>query len=129
MNVYNIIWADDELNDFLKKGTPLDKTVSLTLGDDEFIIHKAYKATDVEELLLQNKAGFFDAVITDANYNESKTIILDNQDNSGLAYIIGLIQKKKKNLVLTCPIICSQVARKLRLWGRLGVVSVSAASL
>lgn len=96
MNVYNIIWADDELNDFLKKGTPLDKTVSLTLGDDEFIIHKAYKATDVEELLLQNKAGFFDAVITDANYNESKTIILDNQDNSGLAYIIGLIQKKEK---------------------------------
>ena len=96
MSVYNIIWADDELNDLLREGTPLDKTVSLTFDDDEFIIHKAYKATDVEELLLQNKAGFFDAVITDANYNESKTSILDNQDNSGLAYIIGLIQKKEK---------------------------------
>lgn len=83
MNVYNIIWADDEIDDILD-----DITIS-ELKDDGFkVVGIAHDGHELETLLKnQDKV---DAVIVDANFNESLDDVNNERDTSGLNYARSL---------------------------------------
>lgn len=79
MNVYNIVWADDEIDDFL------DEDYENDLRDMGFvIIGKARDGLELEKIL--EKTEMIDAVIVDANFNESSSVIESERDISGLTY-------------------------------------------
>ena len=92
MNVYNIVWADDEIDDLLDKDTIED------LKSQGFkVVGVAHDGEELEVLL--NKPEMIDAVIVDANFNESDTEISSERDTSGLDYARGLyIHKLKKSI-------------------------------
>lgn len=79
MNVYNIVWADDEIDDLLD-----DDTVDELKEQGFNIIGKAHNGKELEQLL--KKPETVDAVIVDANFNESDTHIESERDTSGLTY-------------------------------------------
>ena len=79
MNVYNIIWADDDID--VLKGLYEKRFTKNGLC----IIGIAHNG---EELALQlsEKKDFVDAVIVDANFNETEVDIDDERDTSGLTF-------------------------------------------
>ena len=82
-NVYNIVWADDEIDDILDSDTISD------LKDDDFnIVGVAHDGEELERLL--KNPEMVDAVIVDANFNESDTKIGSERDTSGLDYARSL---------------------------------------
>lgn len=82
-NVYNIVWADDEIDDFL------DDNYEDDLKEMGFvIIGKAHDGVELEKIL--EKPNVIDAVIVDANFNESSSAIESERDISGLDYARGL---------------------------------------
>ena len=79
MNVYNIVWADDEIDDLLDEIT-IDE-----LKEKGFnIVGMAHDGQELEHLL--ERPELVDAVIVDANFNESDTHIDSERDTSGLDY-------------------------------------------
>ena len=91
-NVYNIVWADDEIDDILDNDTIND------LKDKGFnIVGMAHDGEELERLL--NYPDQVDAVIVDANFNESDTAIESERDTSGLDYARGLYIHKLKRRI------------------------------
>ena len=83
MNVYNIIWADDEIDDFL------DERYENRLIKNGFkVVGKAHNGEELEELL--NNASCIDVVIVDANFNESSNSVESEREVSGLDYARNL---------------------------------------
>lgn len=92
MNVYNIVWADDEIDDFL------DENFEGSLSVKGFnIVGKAHDGLELESLL--DKIDLVDAVIVDANFNESSGITNSERDISGLTYSRGLYIHKLKRKI------------------------------
>lgn len=84
MNVYNIIWADDEIDAILSD------IVRERLKSKGFkIVGEAHDGEELETLLAQN-VGVVDAVIVDANFNESSVFADNERDTSGLDYARSL---------------------------------------
>ena len=84
MNVYNIIWADDEIDDILS-----DIARERLERKGIRIVGEAHDGHELEELLEEN-AGTVDAVIVDANFNESSVATDNERDTSGLDYARSL---------------------------------------
>ena len=82
-NVYNIVWADDEIDDLLDKDTIEELE---TKGFK--IVGQAHDGEELEIIL--SKPEMVDAVIVDANFNESDVEIGSERDTSGLDYARGL---------------------------------------
>ena len=83
MNVYRIVWADDDIDDILDEETVKE------LEKDGFInIKRAHNGIELAAIL--EKPEFIDAVIVDANFNESDGIVESERDTSGLDYARGL---------------------------------------
>lgn len=82
-NVYNIVWADDEIDDLLDKDT-----IKELEANGFKIVGKAHDGEELESLL--KKPELVDAVIVDANFNESDNEIFSERDTSGLDYARGL---------------------------------------
>ena len=83
MNVYNIIWADDEIDDIL------DEITISELKDDGFeVVGVAHDGQELETLL--KNLDKVDAVIVDANFNESFGDVNNERDTSGLNYARSL---------------------------------------
>lgn len=82
-NVYNIVWADDEIDDLLDKDT-IEELESKGFK----IVGQAHDGEELESIL--NKPEMVDAVIVDANFNESDVEIGSERDTSGLDYARGL---------------------------------------
>lgn len=80
MNAYNIVWADDEIDDIISGPgfTVLLNNAGLNL------IGTATNAIDLK-ILLEKLEGQVDAVIIDANFNQSGTTTHE-RDFSGLRY-------------------------------------------
>lgn len=83
MNVYNIVWADDEIDDLLDK-----ETISELESRGFKIVGMAHDGEELESFL--KKPEMVDAVIVDANFNESDVEIGSERDTSGLDYARGL---------------------------------------
>lgn len=89
MNVYRIVWADDDIDDILD-----DATVE-ELEKDGFInIKRAHNGIELETIL--EKPEFIDAVIVDANFNETEGVVESERDTSGLDYARSLYTHKVK---------------------------------
>ena len=82
-NVYNIVWADDEIDELLDK-----ETISELESKGFKIVGQAHDAKELESFL--SKPEMVDAVIVDANFNESEVEIGSERDTSGLDYARGL---------------------------------------
>jgi len=83
MNVYNIVWADDEIDDLL------DSESIAELESNGFkIVGQAHDGEELESLL--RNPEMVDAVIVDANFNESDVEIGSERDTSGLDYARSL---------------------------------------
>ena len=79
MSVYNIVWADDEIDAIV------DQQLEDELNADEFyIVGKARNGLQLQSIL--TNYSNIDAVIVDANFNEAKTNVYTERDTSGLAY-------------------------------------------
>ena len=78
-NVYNIIWADDDI-DALK-----DRYEKRFTKNGLSIIGIAHNGEELEQQLSE-KRNFVDAVIVDANFNETEVDIDDERDTSGLTF-------------------------------------------
>lgn len=79
-NVYNIIWADDDID-------ALEKRYERRFNDNHlFIIGRAHNGEELERVLSE-KINYVDAVIIDANFNESEVSVDDERDTSGLTYV------------------------------------------
>lgn len=83
MNVYNIVWADDEIDDLLDS-----ETIAELESKGFKIVGKAHDGEELESLL--KKPEMVDAVIVDANFNESNVEIGSERDTSGLDYARSL---------------------------------------
>lgn len=79
MNVYNIIWADDDI-DALK-----DRYEKRFTKNGLSIIGIAHNGDELEQQLSE-KMDSVDAVIVDANFNETEVDIDDERDTSGLTF-------------------------------------------
>ena len=79
MNVYNVIWADDDI-DALK--IRYEKRFN---NNGVYIIGEAHNGEELE-FLLGEKKNLVDAVIVDANFNELEIGIDDERDTSGLTF-------------------------------------------
>lgn len=79
MSVYNIVWADDEIDAIL------DQQLEKELNDDGFnIVGKARNGLQLQSILANYSN--IDAVIVDANFNEVSTDVNNERDTSGLTY-------------------------------------------
>lgn len=83
MNVYNIVWADDEIDDFLDESYIEDLR---SIGFE--IVGKARNGYELEKCLKQENQ--IDAVIVDANFNEALQSTNNEHDISGLIYARSL---------------------------------------
>lgn len=92
MNVYNIIWADDEIDDLLDS-----ETITELESKGFKIVGQAHDGEELEALL--NKPEMIDAVIVDANFNESDVEIRSERDTSGLDYARSLYTHKLKKSI------------------------------
>lgn len=79
MNVYNIVWADDDI-DALK-----DRYEKRFKNNGIHIIGEAHNGDELEKCLSEKK-NIIDAVIVDANFNELQIDIDDERDTSGLTF-------------------------------------------
>lgn len=92
MNVYNIVWADDEIDDLLDR-----ETIAELESNGFRIVGQAHDGKELESLL--KKPEMIDAVIVDANFNESTTEISSERATSGLDYARGLYLHKLKERI------------------------------
>ena len=86
-NVYNIVWADDEIDDLLD-----DETIRDLKLQGFNMIGYAHNGKELESILKNQKV--IDAVIIDANFNESDKKIESERDTSGLNYARSLYNHK-----------------------------------
>ena len=87
MNVYNIVWADDEIDSLLDRETLED------LKERGFdIVGKAHDGKELERIL--SSLNNVDAVIVDANFSESSNEPMSERDTSGLTYARSLFRLK-----------------------------------
>lgn len=83
-NVYNVLWADDEVDD-------LSGRYKRRLNDNGiYVVEMAHNGDELKEKLA-TKAYLFDAVIVDANFNESESNIESERDTSGLSFARTLL--------------------------------------
>lgn len=83
MNVFNIVWADDEIDGFLDEGYEND------LENQGFkVVGKARNGEELQRCL--ENPSVIDAVIVDANFNERSSTVASERDISGLAYARSL---------------------------------------
>lgn len=92
MSVYNIIWADDEIDALLE-----DEDIEDLKSQGFNIVGKAHNGVELEKLLMSPET--FDAVIVDANFNESSNEIGSERDTSGLSYARSLYKIKLQEKV------------------------------
>lgn len=89
--VYNIVWADDQIDDLLDDATVSD------LAARGFNIKAARNGHDLEACL--STPENIDAVIVDANFNEVAGVVNNERDTSGLNYARGIyIQKLNRSI-------------------------------
>lgn len=81
-NVYNLVWADDEIDIIL------DEDFKKTLRRNGFeVIDKAHNGIELKKILDENKnKNKIDAIIVDANFHESNNVPRHQTDTSGLTY-------------------------------------------
>lgn len=92
MNVYNIVWADDEIDDLLD-----DITIDELKEKGFNIVGTAHDGQELKILL--EKPELVDAVIVDANFNESDKHIESERDTSGLDYARSIYEHKLKKRI------------------------------
>lgn len=92
MNVYNIVWADDEIDDILD-----DITVEELKEMGFNIVGTAHDGQELKQLL--EKPELVDAVIVDANFNESDKYIESERDTSGLDYARSIYEHELKKRI------------------------------
>lgn len=79
-NVYKIIWADDEIDNLLDDDTIED------MNDMGFeVIGRAHDGEEFKKIL-NEKRHYVDAVILDANFNETDKSVRNERDITGLNY-------------------------------------------
>lgn len=93
MNVYNIVWADDEIDEILSD-TALERLKKIGIK----VIATAHDGQELEEALGDNAMNV-DAVIVDANFNESSVEINNERDTSGLDYARSLYVHRYKRAI------------------------------
>lgn len=83
MNVYNVVWADDEIDELYD-----DFTKEELASEGINIVGIAHDGRELEKLLEQPES--IDAIIVDANFNETDKPIESERDKSGLDYARNL---------------------------------------
>lgn len=76
-NVYNVLWADDDIDDLINQ-------YKRRLNDNGIYVTSIAHNGDELKREIASKAHIIDAVIVDANFNESEVLIESERDTSGL---------------------------------------------
>lgn len=97
-SVYNIVWADDEIDALLDEDTRDDlENDNYNIGCGFNVIGIAHDGVELGKEL-ENKHSIVDAVIIDANFNKSGTNVNNERIVSGLSYAWNLIDDRYKNI-------------------------------
>lgn len=87
-NVYNVIWADDEI-DSLRR----DKSVvSVMESQNVKLLDFAHTSSELKEILTE-KEDMVDAVITDGNFDKKRTINFNDRSTSGISDVLTFISE------------------------------------
>lgn len=90
-NVYNVVWADDDIDALIVR---FEKRFT---NNGIHIIGRAHNGEELEQCLGEKK-NMVDAVIVDANFNESETDIDDERDTSGLSFTRSHLLKQYSSI-------------------------------
>ena len=90
-NVYNVVWADDDIDALIVR---YEKRFT---NNGIHIIDRAHNGEELEQCLGEKK-NMVDAVIVDANFNESETDIDDERDTSGLSFTRSHLLKRYSSI-------------------------------
>ena len=87
-NVYNVIWADDEI-DSLRR----DKSVvSVMESQNVKLLDFAHTSSELKEILTE-KEDMVDAVITDGNFDKKRTTNFNDRSTSGISDVLTFISE------------------------------------
>ncbi len=87
-NVYNVIWADDEI-DSLRR----DKSVvSVMESQNVKLLDFAHTSSELKEILAE-KEDMVDAVITDGNFDKKRTTYFNDRSTSGISDVLTFISE------------------------------------
>lgn len=87
-NVYNVIWADDEI-DSLRR----DKSVvSVMESQNVKLLDFAHTSSELKEILAE-KEDMVDAVITDGNFDKKRTTNFNDRSTSGISDVLTFISE------------------------------------
>lgn len=94
-NVYNVIWADDEI-DSLRR----DKSVvSVMESQNVNLLDFAHTSSELKEILTE-KEDMVDAVITDGNFDKKRTINFNDRSTSGISDVLTFISEFNRKRII-----------------------------
>ena len=94
-NVYNVIWADDEI-DSLRR----DKSVvSVMESQNVKLLDFAHTSSELKEILTE-KEDMVDAVITDGNFDKKRTINFNDRSTSGISDVLTFISEFNRKRII-----------------------------
>lgn len=94
-NVYNVIWADDEIDSFRR-----DKSVvSVMESQNVKLLDFAHTSSELKEILME-KEDMVDAVITDGNFDKKRTINFNDRSTSGISDVLTFISEFNRKRII-----------------------------
>lgn len=94
-NVYNVIWADDEIDSFCR-----DKSVvSVMESQNVKLLDFAHTSSELKEILME-KEDMVDAVITDGNFDKKRTINFNDRSTSGISDVLTFISEFNRKRII-----------------------------
>ena len=84
-NVYNIIWADDDIDSFRRDNS----VISVMRSNDVNMLDYAHTSSELKEKLIEWEDKV-DAVITDGNFDKKKTVDI-YKSTSGISDVLTFI--------------------------------------
>lgn len=94
-NVYNVIWADDEIDSLRRDNS----VVSVMESQNVKLLDFAHTSSELKEILAE-KEDMVDAVITDGNFDKKRRINFNDRSTSGISDVLTFISEFNRKRII-----------------------------
>ncbi len=94
-NVYNVIWADDEIDSLRRDNS----VVSIMESQNVKLLDFAHTSSELKEILAE-KEDMVDAVITDGNFDKKRSINFNDRSTSGISDVLTFISEFNRKRII-----------------------------